>query len=117
MDMHFRMDMPLTSDADAKESPVRMVSCSLLRAFDRRLYNVASAAAASGGTMSIRPVFVASSRTSKYDEPDRRPITRRSQVFLSFGSYGGIVNVGAVVIVLIRSMMMLELVEALGCGD
>ena len=54
---------------------------------------------------------------SKYDELDRRPITRRSQVFLSFGSYGGIVNVGAGVIVLIRLMMVVESAEVLGCGD
>ena len=37
MEMHLRMEMPLTSNVDAKQSPVRMVSCSLVRAFDSQL--------------------------------------------------------------------------------
>ena len=105
-EIHLRIETPLTRQLESMESPVIMVSCSLVKALVRRVKRVASAATVSKGTMSMRLELVASRRTSKYDEPERRPMTRLSQFFLSLELYRGMVKDGVGVMVLIRSTIM-----------
>ena len=47
--IHYRMDRPLAIDVGSVWSPVRIVSCSLVSAFVKRLYRVVLAEVHEGG--------------------------------------------------------------------
>ena len=85
--MHLRVETPLTREAESMESPVKIFNGYLVSALERRVNSVASAVEASGGTIEMRLELVSSKRTSKYDDPERKLMTRLSQLDLSLESY------------------------------
>ena len=84
------------------ESPVKMVSCSAVRALVRRVKRVVLADRPDEGHTGIRDDLSGVRRTEKKSDPVRRPMTRTSQFLPSFGSYEGMVKAGVGFNVFIR---------------
>ena len=76
--MQWRMDNPLATEDVSVELPVRMVSCSVVRALVRRVYRVVLAEILDSGHTGMREYFSGVRRTEKKSEPANRPMTRTS---------------------------------------
>jgi len=71
-----------------------MVSCSFVRAFVRRAYNVVFAEIPDGGQTGMREDLSGVRRIEQYLDPAKNPMTWISQFLLSLGLYKCIVIMG-----------------------
>ena len=84
--MQWRIAKPLAVKDGSVESPVRMVSCSVVRALARRVNRVVLAECPDDGQTGMREDLSGVRRTEKKSDPARRHMTRASQFLLSLGS-------------------------------